>query len=396
MLNAVDVHPFVNGGAYWVDGFGANIFTQGRNGVLKHFSLERRRTASAKNDHDDDEEEGNEDDESLDLKYLRTVNEEEDSGFCACALSVTEDEKDGLLAISKSDGRVSLRTALERTNLALPSANATPINTNDPIEVDFIPNASLKLGMCMVLTFASSTTNKGRVLVGYEDGSLVLWDSASIKDSIPSSSNDSSPMKESPPSKHSSPSKASLPPSKTSSSSIITVPLCRLKVFGDSTPVISLDYSSALGLGFAGSTSDKLYKFQIHSGQNSATSIDSHGASPDSASDSLSSPNTSSSPLSLLPCCGELGFEGISSIGLRVSPDFPKLLVVGGWDSGVRIFTLKLKPLALLYLHKKTIRSVDFDPVSGLMAVGSDDSHVSLWRLYCQKKENLERKKISD
>ena len=370
-MNAVDVHPFVNGGAYWVDGFGTNIFTQGRNGIVKHFVLERRRRTNDKgvdNDGDDEEEEEEDDDDQLlDFKYLRTVNDDDDSGFCACHLSIAENEKDRLLAIPKSDGRVSLRSALlGKDDL-------------DPSKVDFKPDASLKLGMCMVLAFASSSTNRGRVLVGYEDGSLVLWDSSTAS-SIPS------------------PSSSALS-SSSPSPLIITVPLCRLKIFGDSTPVLSLDFLSGLGLGFAGSTGDKLCKFQLDCGGNSGALIpspDVSAVSADSKSDSSPSTltdscSTSSSSLSLIPHLIELGFEGVSSIRLRVSPDFPKLLVVGGWDSGVRLFTFKTKLLAVLHLHKKTIRSIDFDPVSGMMAVGSDDSHVSLWRLYCEKKEKRQK-----
>ena len=78
---------------------------------------------------------------------------------------------------------------------------------------------------------------------------------------------------------------------------------------------------------------------------------------------------------------------GISTITMR--PDL-KVFATGGWDSRIRIYSLKrLQPLVVLDQHKATIQDVIFSPCKVdaynskcLMAVADKDGCISLWDLY--------------
>ena len=342
----IDAHSNVNGGAYWVDGVQRNIFTQGRNGVIKQFAIVRKETIrdhSRDQDEDSDDSRTTDDDDSgddgqeeeqlvTDVEYCDTIKEEEDFGFCTCALTLNECSENSVsqnvsLAVPRSQGRISVYTMGGRLGL-------TESETNEGREtLRFCPDESLKLGMCMSMTFAEVTQTETRVLVGYEDGSLVLWGTAL-------------------PSPH-----------------VVrcNAPLCRMKMF-ESSPVLSLDYSASLRVGFVGSAVATLIKFELNEADEDQTKPVLFKASPKTGI--------------------EFPSDGVSFVRLRTNPHFPELAVAGGWNARVYAFSLRhLKPLAELELHKKTIRCVDFHEDSGVMAVASDDSHVSLWNLYCQQKQ---------
>jgi hypothetical protein len=74
----------------------------------------------------------------------------------------------------------------------------------------------------------------------------------------------------------------------------------------------------------------------------------------------------------------------------RFRPD-GRLFAVGGWDKRVRIYDRNIKvtnattPLAILRGHTETVNAIDwsFDAVhSGLMATGSSDGKVHIWRCF--------------
>lgn len=76
----------------------------------------------------------------------------------------------------------------------------------------------------------------------------------------------------------------------------------------------------------------------------------------------------------------ELTNPGVSAITIRKSDS--KLFASAGWDSQIRLFTLKkLKPLVVLDFHKSPINTIDFSP-NNLMAAGSNDCIISFWSLY--------------
>jgi len=275
-LSTIDAHSDSNGGAYWVDGGDSTILTQGRNGVVKLHHLGP----------------------DGDVTFVRTINSEEDTGFCTCDL--TWPNRDSfLVAMPQREG-------------------AIVIHDIDETRFRFSPDKTLKLGMVMTIKFALVDDQLSRIVAGYEDGSVVLWHSG------------------------------------------IESPVYRTQVFD--SPVMALDFDPILKLGFCGAADTKLHSFAL-------------------TGDAIS-----------LTRSTEVMNEGISALKLRSNPDFPRILAAGGWDSKTRVFQVPsssnkpLKPLALLDSHKKTIRSLDFETETGVLAVASDDSHVSLWKLYCKKK----------
>ncbi|KAJ8682300.1 hypothetical protein QAD02_018092 [Eretmocerus hayati] len=78
---------------------------------------------------------------------------------------------------------------------------------------------------------------------------------------------------------------------------------------------------------------------------------------------------------------------GTSAIAIR--PDM-KVFAAGGWDSRIRIISLKtLRPLAVLDQHKSTIHDIVYSTSKVeaynskcLMAAAGKDGNVSLWNLY--------------
>ncbi|XP_068231734.1 guanine nucleotide-binding protein subunit beta-like protein 1 [Palaemon carinicauda] len=67
-----------------------------------------------------------------------------------------------------------------------------------------------------------------------------------------------------------------------------------------------------------------------------------------------------------------------------------KIFVTGGWDFRVRVYSSKkMKPLAVLFYHKKTVECLTYasDYVKEfdsrfLLAAGSSDKSISLWKLF--------------
>lgn len=77
----------------------------------------------------------------------------------------------------------------------------------------------------------------------------------------------------------------------------------------------------------------------------------------------------------------ELTNPGQNCISIRKSD--AKLFATGGWDSRIRMYSLKkLKPLVVLDFHKDTINTIDFNSRDNIMACGSNDCIISFWNLY--------------
>ena len=78
--------------------------------------------------------------------------------------------------------------------------------------------------------------------------------------------------------------------------------------------------------------------------------------------------------------------EGVSDIAVRRYDG--KVFATAGWDHRVRLFALgcgthsKIRPLAVLRFHSESVTSVDFGPRDGLLASGSRDTRIALWKLY--------------
>ena len=367
----IDAHLDVNGGAYWVDGIGRNLFTQGRNCVVKRYILGKRESSSSNgckkplddegnkrdasldngnhngDDNDSDDKNGGSDssdseDEDLETtaRFCEAISKVEDCGYCAAALTVNPcgsappqsmhlTAKDVLIAIPKTDGRVSIYPLHCREG---------PCKKEEKCEtLRFSPHPKLKLGMCMTMAFAEVNSSVTQLLVGYEDGSILLW----------SASCPSYPLFED-----------------------CVEPLYRLKVFFEA-PVLSLDFSPRFRVGFAGSADSLIKKIVLTHGE---------GDLRDAAPSVMKVLKPEKTGL-------DFGEKGVSCVRIRTDPDRPKLAVAGGWNAAIYVFTVgNMKPLAQLDLHKQAIRALDFDAETGMMAAASSDSHVSLWRLYCDKK----------
>ena len=77
---------------------------------------------------------------------------------------------------------------------------------------------------------------------------------------------------------------------------------------------------------------------------------------------------------------------------LGIRPD-RQLVVAGGWDGRVRVFsnTARLRPLAVLLFHSATVEALAFSrqPVAAgrlagrnILAAGGKDGKISLWDIY--------------
>ena len=74
------------------------------------------------------------------------------------------------------------------------------------------------------------------------------------------------------------------------------------------------------------------------------------------------------------------GSGGVASLAVR--PD-RKLLAAGGWDKRVRLWQWKRwKPLAVLKQHTETVTAVHFSADSRWLASASNDRTIALWDVY--------------
>ncbi|KAI9199328.1 WD40-repeat-containing domain protein [Polychytrium aggregatum] len=186
-----------------------------------------------------------------------------------------------------------------------------------------------------------------------------------------------------------------LPDSKTG-----TVMVIKLFVDTASTPLLMTGYESGSVAVCKVKSGELLWKLDLH--QDSVLSLDIFDGGSTAVSTGADgrlvkfSLDSKQSPPSVL----DLDSNGIATVAVR--PD-GRIVATGGWDSRIRLFTLKkLKPLAVLSHHRESIRIVAFqdlrcgsateaevaengaaDPlVRFLLYVGGKDGHISLWDIY--------------
>ena len=78
--------------------------------------------------------------------------------------------------------------------------------------------------------------------------------------------------------------------------------------------------------------------------------------------------------------------NGVNDVAVRRYDG--KIFASAGWDHRVRIFALgcgthsRVRPLAVLRFHSESVTSVDFAPKDSILASGSRDTSIALWKLY--------------
>lgn len=195
---------------------------------------------------------------------------------------------------------------LKRDNLLLlPSSTMSAIDLYDIKtlqKMGTLCNSKSEFGMTMSI---KSISNTSKFLVGYEDGSIALWDSKQSQ------------------------------------------MFCKAKLFEEC--VMCLDYSFEVNLGISGSPSNLLSTWH-------------------KTEDKIQKGTTL-----------EVTNPGFNDMKIRGDN---KIIASAGWDHKVRIFGLKrLRPLAVLSYHKDSVQSLAFSH-DNMLACGSKDHHISLWKLY--------------
>jgi len=124
--------------------------------------------------------------------------------------------------------------------------------------------------------------------------------------------------------------------------------LSRLQCCTD--PVMSLDYSHEENLGVSGSADAVLRTWRINEQQCIVSTEDI-----------------------------EIRNTGVGCVKIR---DDGKLFASGGWDSRLRLFSVKtLRPLAVLCQHTGTVQCLAF-AADNTLAAGSSDCTISVWSIY--------------
>ena len=126
------------------------------------------------------------------------------------------------------------------------------------------------------------------------------------------------------------------------------VELSRLQCCTD--PVMGLDYSHEGNLGVCGSVDAVLRSWRISEQQGIVSMEDI-----------------------------EITNTGVGCVKIR---EDGKLFASGGWDSRLRLFSVKtLRPLAVLCQHTGTVQCLAF-AADNTLAVGSSDCTISVWSIY--------------
>ncbi|XP_048737632.1 guanine nucleotide-binding protein subunit beta-like protein 1 isoform X2 [Ostrea edulis] len=189
--------------------------------------------------------------------------------------------------------------------LALPSDKTSAVDLYDIKtlkKVGSLYDTGSNFGMTMSLKSVSETS---QFFVGYEDGSVGLWDSKQSQI------------------------------------------LDKTKFFHDC--VMCLDYNSVANLGICGSPSNELATWNIAE--------------------------------RLINRTTNLGVTNPGFNDVRIRDDH-KIIATAGWDHQVRIFGVRnMKPLAVLSYHKDSVQCLAFSN-DNLLACGSKDQHISLWKIF--------------
>ena len=240
--------------------------------------------------------------------------------FCACAPSPA------LVAAGAPVGGGGGGAAATAATLALPSADANEVvlwdvRTRAPART-LAPSTALgKAGMCMCVRFADD----GRLLAGWEDGSLQLFDLRGGGGGGGAGSGGGG---------------AAAAARKL-----------------HSQPLLSIDVDPAGATAVSGAADCALCVASLAGGEVGAPTR-------------LDIPVTSEAS----------GSGGVASLAVR--PD-RKLLAAGGWDKRVRLWQWKRwKPLAVLKQHTETVTAVHFSADSRWLASASNDRTIALWDVY--------------
>ncbi len=184
------------------------------------------------------------------------------------------------------------------------------------------PDSAHRRGMVMCCQLVGAGDAAPRVVAGYEDGSLCIFDLRRIE--------------------------------KGSNNSIISHGIISSAKL-HSEPVICCDVARSGHMGISGSADNSVVIWRDDVGtQNGVRNL--------VINDNIT-----------------LGTKGTACIKLRQDK---KLFAAGSWDGGLRLCSWPgSKPLAELLCHEMTVNSIDFSE-DGWLCAGSKDSRISLWNVY--------------
>ena len=171
---------------------------------------------------------------------------------------------------------------------------------------------------------------ENQVLIGYEDGSVALWDIAEHK------------------------------------------MVARTTFHPDA--VMCLDYLASINRGYCGSVSNTVSSFNINNTAEEQIDITEPNKTDTASPDAVTLCSKMDKVAEVSVSC-----EGFSDCKVR---NDGKIVAFAGWDSNVRVFGCKkLKQLAVLNYHKEGVRCITFAD-DNTMACGSKDQQISLWDIY--------------
>lgn len=140
----------------------------------------------------------------------------------------------------------------------------------------------------------------------------------------------------------------------------LSIPFYKLPVQDQS--ILSFRVDGPSGKGISGSTGNNIVLFEIEY--------------------SKSEQSNKNVGIEKFKICGkeELNNGGVSECSIR---NDKKIAATAGWDHRVRIFDFQhSKQLAILKGHSETVSSVKFAPSGNLIASGSKDNRIGLWKIY--------------
>jgi len=200
-----------------------------------------------------------------------------------------------------------------------------------------------KIGMCMSLDCWQSSSGVLMFGGGFENGNIYVWDFRNL----------SGPY-------------FKLEVQDQSSKNIIIIFFsCFFNLFYFmfflKILVLSFRIDGQSGKGICGSTGTKIVMFEIE-----------YSSKPEESKSIIEKYKINSKE--------ELNNGGISECSIR---NDKKIMATCGWDHRIRIFDFQnSKPLAILKGHSESVSTVKFAPIGNLIASGSKDNRIGLWKIY--------------